>query len=291
MNFVFYLHDEPSAKDFEQKLLWFKNRYNLVSYQDVLDCIYNGKKLTNACHLTVDDGWLSTYDVIFPAIKAHNIPLTIFVSPKICRDSTNFWYKDIAELPEESFKQYLIDRNLFKPAILKYPLDLIMKELDVDTIYKVIGDFRKDYNYPNPKRQFINTSELLEIAGSELVEIGAHTLTHPILANENLKKSTDEIKESIEQLSTMLNKQITAFAYPNGLTDVDFSSREQAIVNECGIKAAFTVNPGCITHTTNPLTIPRLGSKKRLLLGKSGILLPSLSRQQSVRQEIRKLKK
>lgn len=42
MNFVFYLHDETSLQNFEQKLLWFRKHYRLVSNKDVEEHLYNG---------------------------------------------------------------------------------------------------------------------------------------------------------------------------------------------------------------------------------------------------------
>ena len=92
MNFAFYLHNEINTAAFEAQLLWFKKHYNLVSIHELRDYIYGGKTLKNACMLSVDDGWRSTYDVIFPIMKKHNVPFTIFVSPEICRNEKNFWY-------------------------------------------------------------------------------------------------------------------------------------------------------------------------------------------------------
>ena len=89
MNFVFYLHDETSLQNFEQKLLWFRKHYRLVSNKDVEEHLYNGLPLRNSCHITVDDGWLSTYRIIFPVIKKYNIPITIFVSPHISQTGEN----------------------------------------------------------------------------------------------------------------------------------------------------------------------------------------------------------
>ena len=81
MNVVVYLHDEPSSDVFEKKILWFQKHYTLVSSEMVYEYYYHGKQLKNACHLTIDDGWLSTYQVVFPILKKYNIPISIFVSP------------------------------------------------------------------------------------------------------------------------------------------------------------------------------------------------------------------
>ena len=99
MNFAYYLHDEKSQEQFEQTLLWFKSRYNLVSINELREHIYNGRPLDNACMLSVDDGWRSTYDVIFPVMKKYNVPFTIFVSPHVMETGMNFWYYNpLAEL-------------------------------------------------------------------------------------------------------------------------------------------------------------------------------------------------
>ena len=291
MNFVFYLHDEQSVVDFEQKLLWFKERYNLVSYQDLFDSIYNGKVLKNSCLLSVDDGWRSTYDIIFPVMEKHQVPFTIFVSPEITKSERNFWYHDVKLYDESKLKEKLIAEGIFEKGIEKFPIDLILKELKIDTIYQILEDFRIENGLPKPERAFINERELLEMHQSGLVEVGAHTMIHPILSNETRERAEREISESIEGLHQMLNKQITAFAYPNGLQNLDFSEREIPILQACGIKTAFMVNPGIITSSINPLAIPRVGSIARLKLGRLGIYLPSLANQSNIRKHILKLKK
>lgn len=287
MNFVFYLHDEQDPVLFEQKLLWFKKRYNLVSCQDIIGHLYNGKPLHNACHLTVDDGWRSTYDVIFPVMKKYGVPFTIFVSPEICRTQANFWYKDLDSLPADALRLMLIERGYYMTGIDKCPIDLLLKELPIDDVYTLLADFRSRYALPNPERGFINVEELREMNISGLVEIGAHTLTHPILASEPAERSEHEIKASVEQLSDILDKEVRAFAYPNGLCGVDFGRREMDYARQAGIKVAFSVDPGVLSAKSEPMAIPRIGSEKRLLLGRLGTWLPSITNQKGVRRNIR----
>ena len=288
-NFVFYFHDELDSEVFEQKLLWFKSRYNIISYQDLIQYLYNGKKLKNSCLLTVDDGWRSTYEVIFPLIKKHNLPLTIFVSPEVCVREYNFWYDEIKIFDEHEFLSFLVRKGFFSERIDNYPLEMVLKELSIKDIYEVIELFKKENNIEGKSRGFINIKELLEMSQSGLVEIGAHTMTHPILANETEEVSRSEIVSSIEMLSELINKPITAFAYPNGLYGVDFGQREINTIKSSGIKAAFSVNPGYINSKTPPLCIPRIGSLSRLKIP-FGVYLPSRMRQEKIRSEIRACK-
>ncbi len=290
MNFAFYLHDEKTPKQFEQKLLWLKNRYNLVSINELREHIYDGKSLKNACMLSVDDGWRSTYDVIYPVMKKHNVPFTIFVSPHIMETGINFWYYTLRFCNEDEIKGILIRRGYFSDGIYKYPTELIFKEIQIDEVYDVLNEYQSVHPEVEIPRGFMNTEEVLRLHRSGLVEIGAHTMIHPILNIEDNKRSLKEIVQSTEKLSDILNKKVTTFAYPNGIENVDYSIRDEQYAKTAGIDMAFSVVPGTIDGKTNPLSIPRWGSQARLKFGRLGMYLPSRANQVKIRGEIRKYK-
>ncbi|MCM1474624.1 MAG: polysaccharide deacetylase family protein [Muribaculaceae bacterium] len=291
MNFAFYLHDEEKAEEFERKLLWFKSRYNLVSADDLREYLCGGKELRNSCMLSVDDGWRSTYDVIFPVMKKHNVPFTIFVSPEVCKAETNFWYYTYRYCDERELKQIMIDRGYFTAEVMRYPGDLIFKEIPIDDVYDVIEEWLSRHPEVKIPRGFMNTAELLELRDSGLVEIGAHTITHPILSAESRERSREEIIESVGRLSDILGREVHSFAYPNGLTGIDYSAEEMGYASEAGIDLAFSVDTGVITPETNRLSIPRWGSQTRLRFGRLGQYLPSLARQAQKRVEIRRFRR
>ena len=181
MNFAYYLHDEKLQEQFEQTLLWFKSRHNLVSINELREHIYNGKPLKNACMLSVDDGWRSTYDVIYPVMKKHNVPFTIFVSPHVMETGMNFWYYTLRFCNEDEIKDILIRRGYFAEEVRKYPAELILKEILIDEVYDVLDEYLSLHPEINIPRGFMNTEEVLELHRSGLVEVGAHTMIHPIL--------------------------------------------------------------------------------------------------------------
>lgn len=291
MNFAYYLHDEKSQEQFEQTLLWFKSRYNLVSINELREHVYEGKPLKNACMLSVDDGWRSTYEVIYPVMKKHHVPFTIFVSPQVMETNSNFWYYTLRYCNEEEVKDILVKRGYFTEDVKKYPAELILKEILIDEVYDVLNEYLKKHSEIEIPRGFMNTDEVLELHQSGLVEVGAHTLIHPILKAEDSNRAQKEIATSVEQLSDILGKQVTSFAYPNGIEGVDYSVRDEQYAKDAGIKMAFSVDPGVITHKTNPLSIPRWGSQARLRFGRWGMYLPSRANQAKIREQIRKCKR
>ena len=291
MNFAYYLHDEKSQEQFEQTLLWFKSRYNLVSINELREHVYEGKPLKNACMLSVDDGWRSTYEVIYPVMKKHNVPFTIFVSPQVMETGMNFWYYTLRFCNEEEIKNILVRRGYFTAEVKQYPAELILKEILIDEVYDVLDEYLKAHPEVEIPRGFMNTDEVLELHKSGLVEVGAHTLIHPILKAEDGTRAQKEIATSVNRLSDMLDKQVTSFAYPNGIEGVDYSVRDEQYAKEAGIKMAFSVDPGVITHKTNSLSIPRWGSQARLRFGRWGMYLPSRANQAKIREQIRKCKR
>ncbi len=287
MNIAFYLHDEVSREAFERKLLWFKSRFNLISANQLRDLLYDGRPLKNTCMLSVDDGWRSTYDIIFPVMQKHKVPFTIFVSPEVTITETNFWTYTFQFCQEEELKRIMVQRGYFQKDVMKYPVDLMFKEIQISQVYDVLNEYLKHHPETKVPRGFLNHKELIELQTSGLVEIGAHTLTHPILKSENEEVCTKEIQESVAQLSDLLNHEVHTFAYPNGLAEIDFADREMNVAHRCGIDMAFSVNPGIIDKTTNPLSIPRWGSTARLRFGRLGQYLPSRANQAKIRKEIR----
>lgn len=286
MNVVVYLHDEPSSDVFEKKILWFQKHYTLVSSEMVYEYYYHGKQLKNACHLTIDDGWLSTYQVVFPILKKYNIPISIFVSPYMCSNGKNFWYMELKGMDEMCLKDILISRNLFVPEVKTFPIDLIFKEMRIDDVYSVLEEYRLKQSELPKARNVVNIDELLEMDRSGLVEIGAHTQTHPILSNENDERVRKEIRSSVEELSDILHRKVISFAYPNGIPGLDFGNREVELVKECGVKLAYSVCPGVMKREGNALRIPRTCSLSRLKLGCVGLKLPSMHDQVKPRRRI-----
>lgn len=290
MIFAYYLHDEKSSEQFEKTLLWFRDRYNLISIRELREHIYEGKKLHNSCMLSVDDGWRSTYNIIYPVMRKYNVPFTIFVSPHVMETGMNFWYYTMKFCNEDKLKDIMIKRKYFSADVRKYPCDLIFKEILIDDVYDVLNEYLSKHQEVEIPRGFMNTQEVIELHKSGLVEIGAHTMTHPILNAEEDSRSYREITDSVSSLSSLLNYEVRSFAYPNGIKGVDYSNRDMMYAQKAGIDMAFSVNPGIITNHTNPLSIPRWGSTSRLKFGPLGQFLPSRANQGSLRAEIRKLK-
>ena len=85
MNCVLALHEVTDAAWLDGVVRWLQQRYRLLSAEYVGELLA-GDDIRNACHITVDDGHRSFHDIIFPVLKQHRVPSTLFVSPRICTE-------------------------------------------------------------------------------------------------------------------------------------------------------------------------------------------------------------
>jgi peptidoglycan/xylan/chitin deacetylase (PgdA/CDA1 family) len=264
----------------ENIIVTLKKHYNFVTAKDLESYYYGNLKLKNGCHLTVDDGDKSVYEKLFPLIKKHNVPISIYVSPHSLKTGKNFWFQELSNINLKSLLDYY---NILNRSKIEYVNDFqvkaFLKTLKCDSLYFLIEKYKADFGFPSIERQGMDVSQLLELKHSGLVEIGAHTQTHPILKNESYERCLYEIKSSIEDLSLILKDEVKYFAYPNGIPGIDFSEREVNFLREHGIRLGFCTENKRFSKNDHPLSIPRNGITKgnirfilaKLLFGNSWI--------------------
>lgn len=289
-NIIFCLHDEPSKIAFEQKLRKLMCKYKMVSYSDMKRYLDGEYVLQNSCHLTCDDGWLSTYHNVMPIIKKYNVPISVFVSPDRCRNGKNYWFNALDILDKEHIKTQIFNRGLFKKEAMFYPVEMLLKALKIEQIEEILTECAKNDGVSLEGRNIINIHELRDMDSSGLVNFGAHTINHPILANETDEVCLSEIRNSVIELEDILQKKVTSFAYPNGVKVLDFGSREMSILEECGITDAVTLENGFVKQGCNRLCLPRFTSFRRLSFGLLAPYMPSVLNQKGKRNVINKLK-
>ena len=96
---------------------------------------------------------------------------------------------------------------------------------------------------PTRAALMMTRQQLLELHGLGM-EIGAHTITHPILARIDDASARDEIAGGREQLAQWLGAAPTVFAYPNGVPERDYGERDIRMVRQAGFSAAAATARG-----------------------------------------------
>jgi len=263
-NLVLLFHTVPSSHWFRNTLRTIKHLYRFISAEDIESYYYTSKNFNNCCHICFDDGTRSVYEHAFPVLQEMNIPATLFVSPKVISEESNYWFQELKyirnHLSDNVVKEMICETlNCKYEYIKKYRVLSLFKCMKLKDILQVIAAIKEKYGITIDKKYNLTKDQLLELNNSNLITIGAHTMNHPILHNETEDDAEKEIRESIQKLSNMLNKDINYFSYPNGIVGLDYGVREQSVLQKNKNKLAFSTNNDFFNKKINPLNIPRSG--------------------------------
>lgn len=127
----------------------------------------------------------------------------------------------------------------------------VLRELEAPaSVFVVSGWLGQQHPDSSSPARLLTADELVELAAAG-IEIGAHTASHSDLVNLSDREALRELKESKEQLESILGKPVDLVAYPYG-------SANEATVAACraaGYRAA------CLTESNgswdDPYRLPR----------------------------------
>lgn len=288
---VLVFHKVDNESLFEKIIIALKKRYRLLSIQELETLFINKKGIKDVCHISFDDGDISFYNAIFPVLKKHNVPASLFLSPDIISSNKNYWFQEVQGYDEKIVKEILSTHlHIAREKINRIPFNIIFKSQPIHVIEKVMEIYRERTKCGFKASENISLVQLQEIMASGLVEVGAHTIRHPILKNENDTDSMYEITASIKGLEAITGKPVKYFAFPNGLHGLDFEEREMNCLRENNISMAFSTDIDTLSPENNLLSIPRMSFDRmglhpsnpliflRLNMGKRWTIIKSLLR-------------
>jgi peptidoglycan/xylan/chitin deacetylase (PgdA/CDA1 family) len=102
----------------------------------------------------------------------------------------------------------------------------------------------------------LTAEEVRELAEGDLVEIGAHTLTHPVLSSLSAERQEEEIAGSKRWLESLTGKTIASFAYPYGKKN-HYTAQTVSTVQAQGFACACSNFGGLVTQISNRFALPR----------------------------------
>ena len=106
----------------------------------------------------------------------------------------------------------------------------------------------------------VTLRQLQELADSEYITIGAHTVNHRSLGAQTKEGQRYEIGASVRFLERVLGRKINTFSYPFG-SAVHFNQDTFEICGQNGIAKAATTVKGLWREDSSPYAVPRVEAK------------------------------
>lgn len=240
-----------NAKTFGEQLQFLMKNYHIVSLEEAVSRLKNGKLDQTCIVVTFDDGYIDNYATAYPLLAKHGIPATIFVACQAIDAGIYDWLK----LDTAIYRLTCNQLDLSNFGLGYYPLNTVeQKKVAIQTLHmklkavdhqarrSVIAHIT-DRVRVDLARMMMDWSQVRELAQSGLVTIGAHTVTHPILSKVSTEQAWQEIAESKRIIEQQTDLPVHYFSYPNGTAD-DFTDESVEIVKSSGYLAACTAIKG-----------------------------------------------
>jgi peptidoglycan/xylan/chitin deacetylase (PgdA/CDA1 family) len=213
-----------------------------------------------AIAVTFDDGYLDNLEVALPLLEKYRIPATMFVATDAF-SAREFWWDRL----DHAFRRTAGSGARGLSAIRLRIADRLrpsamgarLRSLDLDTLELALGEIPgvpAAGELACPEHRMMNESQVVRLAASPLIEIGAHTCSHPCLPQLREDSQYEEMCRSRAILEQVTGRSVRTFAYPYGAHD-DTTIRA---AKRAGFDLACIVGGGLLRSDTDPFKVPRL---------------------------------
>ncbi len=253
----------------------------------------NGHLPDRALVVTFDDGYADNLYHAKPLLRRFDIPATVFVVAAQLESRLEFWWDELdrlllqpgmlpvslqleiggkahewqlgqaseygtadyfrdaawhIECPQDPTPRHALFRELFSHV-------LGLTEDDRAGLFEQLRSWAGVEPAGRPTHRVLTAAELHSLAEDGLIDVGAHTMNHPLLAGLPAPQQAREVRDSKACLESVLQRPVSSFAYPNG----SYTRETVSIVKGAGFDAACTSEADVIWQAVDPFQLPRLG--------------------------------
>jgi peptidoglycan/xylan/chitin deacetylase (PgdA/CDA1 family) len=270
-----------SPRRFDEQLAWLQRHREVLPLSEFARRHRDGALPARAIAITFDDGYACNASAAVPLLEAHDLPATIFVTTGPVSSGREFWWDDLQRIVADAPVDRLTvssggcraevgldgaaefgrwhpghpPSNSRQTAFLE--LWNALRTVDAASRDEAIEELRAQTGTPRRGREShrpMTPEELRRLADSGRIEIGAHTLTHPVLTEWPKDEQRAEIDGGRQACALLTGRMPTSFAYPFG----DHDPVAVELVREAGFDVACTTVSAPVRTGCDVLALPRL---------------------------------
>jgi peptidoglycan/xylan/chitin deacetylase (PgdA/CDA1 family) len=263
-----YREGDVLLRVFDAQMRMLSRFYRVMTLADAVTAQAEGRLPYRAMVVTFDDGYADNHDVDLPILQNYGIPATFFVATGFLNGG-RMWNDTIIDAVAQTNETKL---DLTDTDMGNYDCNGTANR--IYTIEKLIGKLK----YLPTEERLMRCARVLQATRTTLsndlmmrsdqiramadagMEIGGHTVNHPILSQVGDEIAVKEIANGKAELEGMTQKEVTSFAYPNGRPEQDFQDKHASMVEQAGFKAAVTTERGMAYADNHRFRLPRFTS-------------------------------
>ncbi|MEP4889846.1 MAG: polysaccharide deacetylase family protein [Aliiglaciecola sp.] len=244
---------EVTADIFNWHMQLISKHFSPISLSEAADHIKNNTLPKRAICVTFDDGYLNNLTVAQPILAKYKIPATVYVATAFT-EGADMWNDRVLDLFKDANLTSLIIEN---KSVLLGDWDnrnrlaeeqlMRLKYLSIEERLAGVQQLYDDNNLPDPTPRMMNAQQIKQLSETG-VEIGGHTVNHPILKVLSKELQFEEINRCKAQLEGWTGKAVKHFAYPNGSYGKDLTDETVQLVKDAGYETAVVTDWGTSSY-------------------------------------------
>jgi len=259
--------EQTTANDFDMHLRVLAKYFRVFTLFEALSMLDAKSLPARSVAITFDDGYADNATEALPILKRYGMKATFFIATRFIAGEL-MWNDKIIEamrncesgnlsLEKLGLGSFKLDNMDSRRAVI----DVLLKKLKhvaeperSNTVLEIVAATQS----PMPSRLMMSEHQLKCLV-AEGMEIGAHTVSHPILAKQSDEVAKYEISESRKVLRQLLGVAVSSFAYPNGRPSIDYTKSHAMYAQNAGFDAAVSTQTGTVRLHTDRYQLPRYG--------------------------------
>jgi len=259
---------EIDAKRFDRVCGWVGSMFDVMPLDEAVRRLGAGTLPARAACITFDDGYADNHEQALPILQRHGLRAIFYIASGFL-DGGRMWNDTVIEAVRRATGPTFDLRHLGVDELGRFALnDIAARRRAIDQILVAI-------KHRNPPERAALTEAIAQVAGASLPNdlmmrteqvrdlrrsgmlIGAHTVSHPILATLDATSARLEIDQGRRALEAIIGEPVRHFAYPNGKPGQDYVEANVAMVRDMGFDSAVCTAWGAARSGTDPFQLPR----------------------------------
>jgi peptidoglycan/xylan/chitin deacetylase (PgdA/CDA1 family) len=284
-----------TPRHFAEQLETLRQYGRPMQLRQLAQALADGNLPRRAVVVTFDDGYADNLYHAKPMLERYAIPATVFLITGHLGHAREFWWDELERLllqpgtlPEalalrltgRAYQWQLGEAAQYSEEDARHHQHWIAWGKDAPTprhaLYRALWQLLQPL--PEGARRTVldefltwggaepasrpthpsqSLAETCALAHGDLIEVGAHTVTHSTLSTLSMAAQCDEVERSKAGLEEILGHPISSFSYPYGKR-CDYTQETVAIVRQAGFTCACSNFAGVVGRGTDRFQLPRV---------------------------------
>ena len=264
--------DVPDIRQMAEQFRALAGAFKVLRLHEAAEMLREGRLPAGAACITFDDGYRDNHDLALPLLREFRLPATVFVTTGFLNGGCMFndtVVETVRRLPPGAIDLSEVGlgtrmiTDIASRRALVIDLTRAVKYLDPQHRQDFCAELCRKAGAKLPNDLMMDDHQVRALSDSGLVDIGGHTVTHPILAKVDPEQARREIIDNRDRITELTGRQPPCFAYPNGKPDLDYAAIHARMVQEAGYSSAVSTAVGVATDQADPYQLPRFMPRER----------------------------